>query len=69
MLIEATKAYARAFTPGVPGVPSAEGIKNILEYEIRVPMNMAAPLPARQILDLRFVEEVKKELEQKGLGK
>jgi ABC-type nitrate/sulfonate/bicarbonate transport system substrate-binding protein len=69
MLIEATKAYARAFTPGVPGVPSAEGIKNILEYEVRVPMNMAAPLPARQILDLRFVEEVKKELEQKGLGK
>ena len=69
MLIEATKAYARAFVPGVPGVPSAEGIKNILEYEVRVPMNMTAPLPARQILDLRFVEEVKKELEQKGLGK
>ena len=69
MLIEATKAYARAFTPGVPGVPSADGIKNILEYEVRVPMNMAEPLPARRILDLRFVEEVKKELEQKGLGK
>src|SRR6185503_10391378 len=69
MLIEATKAYARAFTPGVPGVPSAEGIKNILEYEVRVPMNMAAPLPAQRLLDLRFVEEVKKELEQKGLGK
>jgi NitT/TauT family transport system substrate-binding protein len=69
MLIEATKAYARAFTPGVPGVPSADGIKNILEYEVRVPMNMAEPLPARRILDLRFVEEVKRELEQKGLGK
>jgi ABC-type nitrate/sulfonate/bicarbonate transport system substrate-binding protein len=69
MLIEATKAYARAFPPGVPGVPSAEGIKNILEYEIRVPMNMAQPLPAPRILDLRFVEEVKKELEQKALGK
>jgi ABC-type nitrate/sulfonate/bicarbonate transport system substrate-binding protein len=38
MLIDATKAYARAFAPGVPGVPSAEGIRNILEYEIRVPM-------------------------------
>jgi NitT/TauT family transport system substrate-binding protein len=69
MLIEATKAYARAFPPGIPGVPSAEGIKNILEYEIRVPMNMTATLPAQRILDLRFVEEVKKELEQKGLGK
>jgi hypothetical protein len=69
MLIEATKAYARAFTPGVPGVPSAEGIKNILEYEVRVPMNMAEPLPVRRIMDLRFVEEVKRELEQKGAEK
>jgi hypothetical protein len=32
-------------------------------------MNMTASLPAQRLLDLRFVEEVKKELEQKGLGK
>lgn len=69
MLIDATKAYTRAFSPGVPGVPSAEGIKNILEYEIRVPMNMAEPLPARRVLDLRFAEETRKELEQKSPGK
>ena len=69
MLIDATKAYTRAFSPGVPGVPSAEGIKNILEYEIRVPMNMAVPLPARRVLDLRFAEETRKELEQKSPGK
>ena len=58
-----------AFPPGVPGLPSREGIKNILEYEVRVPMNMAAPLPAARLLDLRFAEEVKKELQQKGLGR
>ena len=69
MLVEATKAYTRAFAPGVPGVPSAEGIKNILEYEIRVPMKMDSPLPAQRVMELSFVEEVKKELEQKGLGK
>jgi len=69
MLIEATKAYTRAFVPGVPGVPSPEGVKNILEDEIRVPMNMTTAPPAQRMMDLRFVEEVKKELEQKGLGK
>jgi NitT/TauT family transport system substrate-binding protein len=69
MLIDATKAYTRAFAPGVPGVPSAQGIKNILEYEIREPMKMAEAPPAQRMLDLRFVEEVKRELEQKGLGK
>ncbi len=69
MLVEATKAYSRAFAPGVPGVPSVDGVKNILEYEIRVPMKMDAPLPAQRVMELSFVEEVKKELEQKGLGK
>jgi hypothetical protein len=69
MLIEAAKAYTRAFAPGVPGVPSAEGINNILEYEIREPMKMAEAPTAQRMLDLRFVEEVKKELEQKRLGK
>jgi ABC-type nitrate/sulfonate/bicarbonate transport system substrate-binding protein len=69
MLVDATKAYTRAFAPGVPGVPSAEGIKNILEYEIRIPMKMDAPLPVQRIMELKFVEEVKRELERKGQGK
>lgn len=69
MLIEAAKAYTRAFAPGVPGLPSAEGIKNILEYEIREPMKMAEAPSAERMLDLRFVQEVKRELEQKAPGK
>ena len=66
MLVEAVKDYARALPPGVPGVPSAEGIKNILEYEIRLPMKMDAPVAAEKFLDLRWAAEVKKEIEQKG---
>ena len=65
MLVEAIKGYARALPPGIPGVPSAEGIKNVLEYEIRLPMKMDAPVAAEKFLDLRWVAEVKKEIEQK----
>ena len=65
MLVEAIKGYARALPPGVPGLPSTEGIKNILEYEIRLPMKLDAPLNAERFLDLRWVAEVKKEIEQK----
>ena len=65
MLVEAIKGYARALPPGIPGVPSAEGIKNVLEYEIRLPMKMDAPVAADRFLDLRWVAEVKKEIEQK----
>jgi hypothetical protein len=65
MLTEAIKSYARALPQGVPGLPSAEGIKNILEYEIRLPMKLDAPVAAEKFLDLRWVAEVKKEIEQK----
>ncbi len=65
MLVDAIKGYARALPQGVPGLPSAEGIKNILEYEIRLPMKLAAPVAAEKFLDLRWVAEVKKEIEQK----
>ncbi len=34
MVVEGTKNYVRALPQGVPGLPSAEGIKNFLEYDI-----------------------------------
>jgi ABC-type nitrate/sulfonate/bicarbonate transport system substrate-binding protein len=69
MLVNAIKAYVRAIGPGVPGMPSQEGIKNILEYEVRVPMKMGATVSADKLMDLRWVEEVKRELEQKGASR
>ncbi len=66
MLTDAIKSYVRAFPQGIPGMPSPEGVKNILEYEIRLPMKIDETMPAEKFLDLRWVEEVKKELPQKG---
>lgn len=65
MLADAIRAWLRALPAGVPGMPSAEGVKNILEYEVRLPMKLEEPLPAEKFLDLRWISEVKKELEQK----
>jgi ABC-type nitrate/sulfonate/bicarbonate transport system substrate-binding protein len=69
MLTDAIKSYVRAFPQGVPGMPSPEGVKNILEYEVRLPMKMEETMLAEKFLDLRWVEEVKKELQQKPVGK
>lgn len=69
MLTDAIKSYVRAFPQGVPGSVSSDGIKNILEYEVRVPMKIEKPLSAESLLDLRWVEEVRKELELKGMNK
>jgi hypothetical protein len=65
MLADAIKAWLRALPQGVPGMPSPEGVKNILEYEVRLPMKMDENLPAEKFLDLRWIGEVKKELEQR----
>ena len=66
MLADAIRGYARALPHGVPGMPSAEGVKNILEYEIRLPLKMDTPVAAEKYLDLRWIAEVKREIEQQG---
>jgi NitT/TauT family transport system substrate-binding protein len=63
MLVEATKNYLRAVTPGVPGLPTAEGIKNFLEYDIKIPLQIKEDIAPERLLSLHLVEEVKKELE------
>ena len=63
MVLEGTKNYARALPQSVPGLPTAEGIKNFLEYDIKIPMQIKEDIPPERLLHLQLVEEVKKELE------
>jgi NitT/TauT family transport system substrate-binding protein len=63
MVLEGTKNYARALPQGVPGLPTAEGIKNFLEYDIKIPMQIKEDIPPERLLHLQLVEEVQKELE------
>jgi ABC-type nitrate/sulfonate/bicarbonate transport system substrate-binding protein len=63
MIVEGTKNYLRAVSQAVPGLPSAEGIRNFLEYDIKIPMQIKEDIPPERLLNLQLVEEVKKELE------
>jgi NitT/TauT family transport system substrate-binding protein len=63
MLLEGTRNYLRAVPPGVPGLPTAEGIQNFLEYDIKIPMQIKDDIAPERLLHLQLVEEVKKELE------
>jgi hypothetical protein len=47
----------------VPGLPTAEGIKNFLEYDIKIPLQIKEDIAPERLLSLQLVEEVKKELE------
>jgi hypothetical protein len=46
-----------------PGLPTPEAIKNFLECDIKIPLQIKEDIPAERLLNLQFVEEVKKELE------
>jgi hypothetical protein len=63
MIVEGIRNYARALPQGVPGLPTAEGIKNFLEYDIKIPLQIKEDIPPERLLHLQLVEEVKKELE------
>jgi NitT/TauT family transport system substrate-binding protein len=63
MMIEGVKNYLRALSPGVPGLPTHEGIKNFLEYDIRIPLQLKENVPPERLLSLQLVEEVVRELE------
>ena len=63
MVLEGTQNYLRAVSPGVPGVPSAEGIRNFLEYDIKIPLQLKEAVAPERLLSLKLVEEVKKDLE------
>jgi hypothetical protein len=63
MIIEGTKNYTRALPQGIPGVPTAEGIKNFLEYDIKIPLQIKEEILPERLLYLQFAEEVKNELE------
>lgn len=66
MLADAINAWTRALPAGVPGVPSADGLRNILEYDIRLPLKIDGPVAAEKFFDLRWAAEAKKELELKA---
>lgn len=69
MVLSGIQRYLRALPKGIPGLPSSEGIKNILDYEIRIPLKIEESFPAERILDFRWIAEVKKEIERKGAEK
>ena len=63
MLLEGTRNCLRALPSGVPGLPTPEGIKNFLEYDIKIPIQIKDDIAPERLLHLQLVDEVKKELE------
>ncbi|MSP37648.1 MAG: ABC transporter substrate-binding protein [Deltaproteobacteria bacterium] len=65
LVVEGIRRFAKALPDGVPGLPSAQGIKNVIEYDVKAPLKTKEDVPVEKIMSLRLMREVKEELESK----
>jgi NitT/TauT family transport system substrate-binding protein len=65
MIVEGIRRFARALPEGVPGVPSAQGLKNVIEFDVKAPLKIKEEVQPEKFLSLRLAAEVKEELERK----
>jgi len=64
-LLEGIRRFAKALPEGVPGLPSQQGIKNVLDFDVRAPLKIKEEISPEKVLSLRFVREVRDEMEGK----
>jgi len=65
LVIEGIRRFAKALPDGVPGLPSAQGIRNLIEFDVKAPLKIKEDVPLEKVMHLRLIREVKEELEAK----
>ena len=65
LVVEGIRRFSKAMLDGVPGLPSAQGIKNVIEFDVKMPLKLKEEVPLEKIMSLRLMREVKEELESR----
>jgi len=65
VVIEGIRRFVRALPDGVPGVPSAQGLKNVIEFDVKAPLKIKEEVAPEKFLALKLATEIKEELERK----
>ena len=63
MLVEGVRRFVRALPEGIPGLPSQQGLKNVIQFDVKTPLKIREDISPDKFLNLRLVAEVKEELE------
>jgi len=65
LVIEGIRRFAKSLPDGVPGLPTPQGIKNLMEYDVKAPLKIKEDIPTEKVMNLKLMREVKDELESK----
>ena len=65
LVVEGVRRFGTAFADGVPGLPSSQGIQNLIEFDVKTPLKVKEHVPPEKVLNFRLIREVKEELEGK----
>lgn len=65
VVVEGIRRFVRALPDGIPGVPSAQGLRNVIEFDVKAPLKIKEEVAPEKFLALKLAAEVKEELERK----
>jgi ABC-type nitrate/sulfonate/bicarbonate transport system substrate-binding protein len=65
LVIEGIRRFAKSLPDGVPGVPSPQGIKHLMEFDVKAPLKIKEDVSPERVMHLKLMQEVKEELENK----
>jgi ABC-type nitrate/sulfonate/bicarbonate transport system substrate-binding protein len=65
LVIEGIRRFTKSLPDGVPGLPTAQGINTLMEFDVKAPLKIKEDIAPEKVMNLRLMREVKEELESK----
>jgi ABC-type nitrate/sulfonate/bicarbonate transport system substrate-binding protein len=65
LVIEGIRRFGKALPEGIPGLPTPQGIKTLMEYDVKAPLKIKEEVAPEKVMNLKLMREVKEELENR----